>query len=373
LVPNAARSDSASWRLADLVDRLGGVVNPPDAGSDWVRRVSSIESATRDSLCFLASPKFRASLARSGAGFVVLRTEDCDAVPAGMVTVTVANPYLWFARAAALFSPPPPLTPGVHPHASVDPTASLGPGCQVDAGAVIAAGAQVGSNTRVGAGVYLGQSVEVGSQVCLHPRVTIYGGCKLGDRVIVHSGAVIGADGFGFARDGTQWVKIPQTGRVLIGDDCEIGANTTIDRGALDDTIIERGCKLDNQIQIAHNVRLGEGCALAACVGIAGSAVLGAHCQVGGGAGILGHLEIAAGTVISAMSLVTRSIPDSGFYTGVFPLMANRDWEHAAARLRRDARLRRRPTAATTAITTANTANTATTILKPDPSAHASD
>ncbi|NBT77233.1 MAG: UDP-3-O-(3-hydroxymyristoyl)glucosamine N-acyltransferase [Betaproteobacteria bacterium] len=189
-------------------------------------------------------------------------------------------------------------------------------------------------------GLLCGEDVVIGEESRLYPRVTIYPECMIGSRVIIHAGVVIGSDGFGFARDGSVWIKIPQTGRVRIGDDCEIGANTTIDRGAIEDTVIGAGCKLDNQIQVAHNVRIGEGCAIAACVGIAGSAVIGNHCQIGGGAGILGHLEIADHTIISAMSLVTRSITKPGFYTGVFPLMPNRDWEHAAAGLRRQVRLR---------------------------------
>ena len=328
--------------LGELVTQLGGVLSPETTASRRVFRFAAIDSAGLGEVCFLASPRYLRQLGACRAEAIILREEDAHRAPPDLTRIVVSDPYLWYARAASLLHPPEKPSPGIHPHASVSSEASVAHDVTIDAGAVIEAGVQIGRGTRIGAGCVVGRHSTIGESTLLYPRVTIYADCEVGSRVIIHAGAVIGADGFGFARAGSEWVKIPQTGRVRIGDDCEIGANTTIDRGALDDTVIEAGCKLDNQIQVAHNVRIGEGCAIAACVGIAGSAVIGPHCQIGGGAGILGHLEIAGGTIISAMSLVTRSISKAGFYTGIFPLMPNRDWEHAAAGLRRQERLRGR-------------------------------
>jgi len=328
------------FTLAELVARLGGELTPPASSSTRVYRFAAIEAAGRQDLCFVSSPRYRSKLAECRAAAVVLRTADVASAPVDLATIVVADPYVWYARAASLLCPPAESEGGIHPQAIVAPDATISEGVTIEAGAVIGPRARVGQRSWIGSGCVVGEGASIGDQSRLYPRVTVYAGCMIGSRVIIHAGAVIGSDGFGFARDGGNWIKIPQTGRVEIGDDCEIGANTTIDRGAIDNTVIGAGCKLDNQIQIAHNVRIGEGCAIAACVGIAGSATIGKHCQIGGGAGILGHLEIADHTVVSAMSLVTRSITTSGFYTGVFPLMPNRDWEHAAAGLRRQVRLR---------------------------------
>jgi UDP-3-O-[3-hydroxymyristoyl] glucosamine N-acyltransferase len=186
----------------------------------------------------------------------------------------------------------------------------------------------------IGAASYLGEAVSIGRDARLHPGVTVYAGCTIGERTIIHSGAVIGADGFGIAFDEDHWVKVPQVGKVRIGDDVEIGANTTIDRGALDDTIIEDGVKLDNQIQIAHNVHIGEHTAIAACTGIAGSARIGRHCRIGGAVGIAGHVEIGDRVEISGHTAVTRSISQPGAYTGVYPFEPNREWRRNAAQVR---------------------------------------
>jgi len=328
------------YTLGELVERLGGDLSPLASSSKRVYRFAAIEMATPRDLCFVASPRYRSKLTGCEAAAIVLRAGDVAHAPTDLTTIVVADPYVWYARAAVLFCPPPKSDGGIHPQANVADDAMISAGVTIEAGAVIGPRTRLGQGVWIGAGCVVGEDVVIGEQSRLYPRVTIYPGCLIGSRVSIHAGAVIGSDGFGFARDGGVWIKIPQTGRVRIGDDCEIGANTTIDRGAIEDTVIGAGCKLDNQIQVAHNVRIGEGCAIAACVGIAGSAIIGNHCQIGGGAGILGHLEIIDHTVISAMSLVTRSITTSGFYTGVFPLMRNRDWEHAAAGLRRQVRLR---------------------------------
>jgi UDP-3-O-[3-hydroxymyristoyl] glucosamine N-acyltransferase len=235
--------------------------------------------------------------------------------------IVTADPYVYFARVAQLFSPPEASPAGVHPAAVVAPavpaSASIGPGTTIDAGARI------------------GENVVIGDGSRLYANVSIYHACVIGRNCIVHSGAVIGADGFGFARerDG-RWIKIPQTGRVVIGDDVEVGANTTIDRGALDDTVIGNGVKLDNQIQIAHNVRIGDHTAIAGCVGIAGSTTIGARCMIGGQAGIIGHLSITDDVVVSAGTLVTKSIRRPGVYTGNLPVQTHPDWVKNFAHLR---------------------------------------
>jgi UDP-3-O-[3-hydroxymyristoyl] glucosamine N-acyltransferase len=230
----------------------------------------------------------------------------------------------------------------VHPSAAVDPSAVLGEGVSVGPFAVIEAGAWVGEGAVIGAHCVVGAGAAVGARTRLAPRVTLAAGCRIGARGIVHSGAVIGADGFGFAPHQGRWEKIEQLGGVRIGDDVEIGANTCIDRGALQDTVIEDGVKLDNLIQIGHNVRIGAHTAMAGCAGVAGSATIGAHCQIGGAAIILGHLTIADRVIISAGSAVTRSIRKPGQYSGLFPIDDNAAWEKNAATLRHLYELRER-------------------------------
>jgi UDP-3-O-[3-hydroxymyristoyl] glucosamine N-acyltransferase len=217
----------------------------------------------------------------------------------------------------------------------IEPGASVSASAAVGAGAYVGKDARLGERVVLGPGCHVGDGVEIGDDSRLHALVSVYAGCSIGRRAIIHSGAVIGADGFGMARDGERWTKIPQVGRVVIGDDVEIGANTTIDRGALEDTVIEDGVKLDNQIQIGHNVRIGAHTAMAACVGVAGSARIGRHCTVGGAGMILGHLEIADHVNISAGTLVAKSIVKPGTYTGIFPISEKKEWARTAAHLRK--------------------------------------
>jgi UDP-3-O-[3-hydroxymyristoyl] glucosamine N-acyltransferase len=232
-----------------------------------------------------------------------------------------------------LLNPPSRSPSGIHLSAIVD--SSVDPDVCIGAGSHVGKDVRIGKGSVLGTGCILGDGVTLGVQARLHGNVTIYPGCVIGARVIIHAGAVIGADGFGFARetDGG-WTKVPQIGRVIIGDDVEIGANTTIDRGALDDTVVENGVKLDNQIQIGHNVHIGADTAMAGCVGVAGSARIGRRCTVGGGAIILGHLTVADDVNISAATLVTKSIGQPGTYTGAMPFEAHRDWLKNTARMR---------------------------------------
>ncbi len=301
-------------------------------GERRLERVAPLDRAGVNDLSFLSDGTYRRHLAGTAAGAVLISAELADQCPT--TAIVVADPYLAYARAAALLHPLPWPAPGVHPRASVDPGATLGPGVAVGANAVIEAGVSVGAGSSVGPGCFLGEAAQIGERCRLHANVTVYHRCRLGDRVVVHSAAVIGSDGFGFANDGGNWIKIPQLGIARIGDDCEIGAGTTIDRGALQDTVIEHGVILDNQIQVAHNVRVGAHTAIAGCVGIAGSADIGCHCRIGGGAGILGHLSIADHVQIAAMSLVTRSITEPGSYASGTPLQESRQWRRNYARFR---------------------------------------
>lgn len=317
-------------RLMDIVAHFGGELRG-DA-EQIVCGLAPLETATRDQLSFLANPKYRQQLATTHAGAVILAPEMADHF-AGTAILT-PQPYLYFARVSQWLADVPRPSPGVHPSAvvagaSIAANASIGPHTWIAPGAVI------GDNVVIGAHCSIGPDTRIGAECWLYPSVTIYHSCMVGKRAIIHSGAVIGSDGFGFARDGDgTWIKIAQTGCVVIGDDVEIGANTTIDRGALDDTVIEAGVKLDNQIQVAHNVRIGAHTAIAGCVGIAGSATIGKRCTIGGAAVILGHLALADDVHVSSGTLVGKSIPKPGNYTGTVPFMAHDDWQKNFARLR---------------------------------------
>ena len=251
------------------------------------------------------------------------------------------DPYVAFARIASLFEPRPARVPGIHPSAAIDPTATVDPAAQVGPHVAIGARSRIGAGACIGPGSVLGDDCEVGEGCELVARVTLVTRVRLGKRVLVHPGAVLGADGFGIAMDHGHWTKVPQLGGVVVGDDCEIGANTTIDRGALGDTVLEEDVRLDNQIQVGHNARIGAHTAMAGCSAVAGSASIGRHCLVGGGAGILGHLEVCDRVVITAMSLVTHSIREPGEYSSGTPLMDNRNWRKSAARFRQLDRIAR--------------------------------
>ena len=299
--------------LAQIVARLGGRV--AGASDTLIHQVGSLETADSRQISFYTGKRHRAKLDATKAGAIIV-SPDCEG-DTKRPRIVADNPYLYFARVSQLFNPLVRQPAGVHPSA------------------VVAKSAKLGEGVSIGAGCVVGEDVVIGDGSCLYPRVVIYAGCKLGKRVIVHSGAVIGADGFGIADDNGHWVKIPQIGSVRIGDDVEIGANTTIDRGALDDTVIEEGVKLDNQIQIGHNTRIGAHTAIAGCVGIAGSADIGRHCTFGGAAMILGHLTIVDHVNISAGTFISRSILKPGTYTGIYPVDEHEAWARGAAWLRR--------------------------------------
>ncbi len=320
-----------SFTLSEIVARLGGEAVGEAASA--LTGVGTLESAGATQVAFLANLKYRAQLASTKAGAVILSPEERDATP--IPRIVTANPYAYYARTVALFNPPPEARPGVHATALIDPSATIAASAEVGPYAVIGPGASVGERAAIGAATVIGARVKVGEGTRLHPRVTVYDDCTIGARCILHSGSVVGADGFGMAPDAGRWVKIPQVGGVRIGDDVEVGANTTIDRGALDDTIIEEGVKLDNQIQVGHNCVIGAHTVIAGCVGIAGSVRIGRHCRIGGKAGITGHLEICDNVTVSAMTLITKSIREPGTYTSVPPFMPHDEWLRYAARVRR--------------------------------------
>lgn len=324
--------------LAELARRFGGEIRG-DA-SRAIAAVAPLERAQAQELAYVVGAEYRAALAATQAG-AVLMPHALAREYSGTAWV-VDEPRLVFAQVANLLHPRPSFTGGVHPSATVATDANCAASAYIDAQAVIAAGARIGERVFVGAGSFVGAGTMVGDDSYLAPRVTILADCRLGARCIVQAGAVIGSDGFGYARAGARWTKIPQLGRVIIGDDVEIGANTTVDRGALGDTVIGNGVKLDNLIQIAHNVHIGDDTAMAACVGVAGSAHIGRRCTVGGGAGILGHLSLADDVHVTATSLVSKTIDAAGEYSSTLPALPASAWRKTVARLRHLDELARR-------------------------------
>lgn len=339
-----------STSLGAMVDALGGALSgSPDT---VIRRLSSLSNAEAGDLSFVAHARYANQLSSTQATALIVPPSLQSQAEARGACVVVDDPYLYFARLTQWWAElhAPPLQPAIHPSAFVHPDAMLGEDVDIGPFAVVEARATVSRGARIGAHCVVSHGAFVGEDTRLHPRVVVGERCWVGARCILHSGVVIGADGFGFAPSGGEWIKIEQLGAVRIGNDVEVGANTCIDRGALEDTVIEDGVKLDNLIQIGHNVRVGAHTAMAGCVGVAGSAVIGAHCTVGGGAIVLGHLTLADGVNVSAASVVTRSINQPGLYTGMFPIDDNASWEKNAASLKQLNRLRERLKAAEQAI-----------------------
>lgn len=322
---------SDGMTLSELATRLDARLEGD--GAVVVRRVGSLAHAGPDAVTFLGNARLRDVAAATAAAAVIVAPEDVAAV--SRARLVHANPYAAFAQATALLHPEPVATPGVHSTASVDPAAHVDPSASVGPCAVVAAGAHVGAGAVLGPHCAVGAGARVEAGARLGPHVSVYHGCVIGPRTIVHAGAVIGADGFGMAEADGRWVKVPQVGRVTIGADCEVGANTTIDRGTIDDTVIEDDVKLDNQIQIGHNCRIGAHTAIAGCTGIAGSATIGRHVRIGGAAMIAGHLSIPDRTVIAAGSTVLNTIREPGFYNSSPPLMPLTEWRYVAAGVRR--------------------------------------
>lgn len=313
-------------------------------GSTRVSGVGTLAGAGAEQLAFLANPKYRSQLAATRAGIVVMREE--DAAEFTGTALIAKDPYAAFAKISALFEPRIVRAPGIHPSAAIDPDASVDASAHIGPHVAIGARSRIGADAVIGPGCVIGDDCEVGAGSELIARVTLVTRVRLGRRVRVHPGAVLGADGFGLAMEGGRWLKVPQLGGVVVGDDCEIGANTTIDRGALEDTVLEEDVRLDNQIQIGHNVRIGAHTAMAGCSAVAGSAKIGRYCLIGGSAGVLGHLELCDRVIITAMTLVTHSIREPGEYSSGTPLMDNRSWRKNAARFKQLDKIARRVNAA---------------------------
>ena len=330
-------ASSNGTRLSDLVERLGGqFIGDADL---VVHGIAPLEHANADSITFLSNPKLRKKASETLAAAIILKSSDAEFVRLSDYSgalIIVDNPYAYFARAAQWFEEigRKPVVPGIHPTACVDPSARIAASAVIGPLVCIEADVIIEEQVQIDAGSFVGHGSIIGANSRLHARVTVHHDCRIGQRAIFYSGAVIGSDGFGFANEAGRWIKIPQTGGVVIGDDVEVGANTCIDRGALSDTILEDGVKLDNQIQIGHNCHIGAHTAMAGCVGVAGSAVIGRNCTFGGAAMVLGHLTIADNVHISSGSMVSRSISEPGQYTGFYPLAKNADWEKTAVIVR---------------------------------------
>ncbi len=316
--------------MADIAALFGGrVLGDADTR---IAQVATLEHAQQGNIAFLTNAKYRAQLDATRASAVIVGEPEAEAT--ALPRIVCANPYAYFAKVSALLNPAPQAEAGVHPSAVIGTGARIDATAHVGANVVVGAGASIGAGSVIMENCSIGDHTSIGAGARLFPGVVIYHDCVIGSNLIAHAGVVIGSDGFGMAMENGRWLKIPQIGRVVIGDDVEIGANTTIDRGALDDTVIEDDVKLDNQIQVAHNVRIGAHTAIAGCVGIAGSASIGRYCRIGGSAGILGHLQIADNVEIASFTLVGKSIREAGSYAGIFPFSKNEEWRKNAAQLR---------------------------------------
>ncbi|MBH3386462.1 UDP-3-O-(3-hydroxymyristoyl)glucosamine N-acyltransferase [Pseudomonas juntendi] len=321
---------SVTITLGQLAEALGATLKGPEALQ--ITGLATLQEAGPGQLTFLANPQYRKYLDNCQAGAVLLKAADAESF-AGNALV-VADPYLAYARISHLFDPKPKAVAGIHPSAVVAEDAQVDASASIGPFAVIESGARIGANVSIGAHCFIGARCVVGEGGWLAPRVTLYHDVTIGKRVVIQSGAVIGGEGFGFANEKGIWRKIAQIGGVTIGDDVEIGVNTAVDRGALSDTRIGDGVKLDNQIQIAHNVQIGDHTAMAACVGISGSTRIGKHCMLAGGVGLVGHIDVCDNVFISGMTMVTRSITEPGSYSSGTAMQPLADWRKSAARIR---------------------------------------
>nr|WP_191623935.1 UDP-3-O-(3-hydroxymyristoyl)glucosamine N-acyltransferase [Pseudomonas fluorescens] len=316
--------------LGQLAEALGATLKGSEALE--ITGLATLQEAGAGQLSFLANPQYRKYLADTHASAVLLKAADAEDF-AGNALI-VADPYLAYARISHLFDPKPKAVAGIHPSAVVAEDAQVDALACVGPFAVIESGAKIGPGVTIGAHCFIGARCVIGEGGWLAPRVTLYHDVRIGERVVIQSGAVIGGEGFGFANEKGNWRKIAQIGGVIIGDDVEIGVNTAVDRGALADTRIGDGVKLDNQIQIAHNVQIGDHTAMAACVGISGSTRIGKHCTIAGGVGMVGHIDVCDGVFVSGMTMVTRSITEPGAYSSGTAMQPLADWRKSAARIR---------------------------------------
>jgi UDP-3-O-[3-hydroxymyristoyl] glucosamine N-acyltransferase len=319
-----------SWTLAEIAQHVNGqVVGDPEY---LIRGVGTLTHAGPEQISFLANNKYKKYLATTGAGAVIVAAG--TETDAATNLIVVDDAYVAYARAATMMHPLPKAEAGIHPSAWVHPEAHVAETASIAAQVTIERGAVIAEDVAIGPGSVIEADVKIGRNSIIKANVTLCREVQIGERVVIHPGVVIGADGFGIANDQGRWIKVPQVGRVIIGDDVEIGANTTIDRGAIDDTVIGQGVKLDNQIQIGHNVTIGDHTVIAGCVGIAGSTHIGSYCAIGGGTGIAGHIEIADGVQLTGMSMVTKSISEAGVYSSGIPIEPARQWHKNVIRYR---------------------------------------
>ena len=317
--------------LAELATRFGcELIGDPDAE---VASVATLKNAASGSVSFLASPAYRPQLAETRATAVIMR--EADAAECSVNALVCEDPYLTFARVATLLYPRPSVDAGIHSSAVVEASASVDPSAQIAALSYIGEGASIGARTYIGPGCVIGKNCHVGDDGYLSANISLIDDVQLGHRAIVHGGVVLGADGFGHKATDTGWLKVPQVGGVRIGNDVEIGASTTVDRGAIDDTIIGDGVRLDNQIQIAHNCNIGAHTVIASGTGVSGSTTIGSRCVVAGMVGFVGHIHICDDVVITGAAVVTKSITEPGVYSGSFPAEKDADWKRRVARFRR--------------------------------------
>jgi UDP-3-O-[3-hydroxymyristoyl] glucosamine N-acyltransferase len=318
------------FTLGELAERLGATLQ---GGADTqISGLATLQEAQAGQLSFLANPQYRKFLADSQASAVLLSPTDADGYVGA--ALLVANPYLAYAQLSHLFDRKPVAAVGVHPTALVAGDAQVHPSASIGPYVVIESAVQIGAGVRVGAHCFIGARTVIDVDGWLAPRVTLYHDVHIGKRVVIQSGAVLGADGFGFANEKGIWQKIAQIGGVLLGDDVEVGANTTIDRGALADTIIGNGVKLDNQIMVAHNVQIGDHTAMAGGAGISGSSKVGKHCMIAGRAGLVGHIEVCDNVFITGMTMITRSITEPGSYSSGTAMQPSAEWRKSATRFR---------------------------------------
>lgn len=319
------------YTLQALANHVGGTVHGDAALV--IQGLATLQQAQKHHLSFLSNPKYQAQLTTTQAGAVIIAAKDLPHCQ-GPAALVVANPYLAYAKIAQLYWHKPKAAIGIHPTAQVHASVRLGHDVSIGPYAVIEANSVLADGVVIGAHGVIGEDCHLGAYTELAPRVTLYHGVHIGQRCYVNSGVVIGSDGFGFAPHEQGYTKIPQLGRVVIGDDVDIGANTTIDRGALGDTVIADGVKLDNQLQIGHNVKIGAHTVIAGCTGIAGSAEIGANCMIGGATNIGGHLSIADRVILLGTSMVTNSIDHAGVYASGTGLLPRSDWQKSTVRLR---------------------------------------
>ncbi|MBR6026332.1 MAG: UDP-3-O-(3-hydroxymyristoyl)glucosamine N-acyltransferase [Neisseriaceae bacterium] len=321
------------YTLSEIVHHLGGKL----VGNDkTITSVKSLEDANDEQITFLSNPKYRSKINETNAGAIIVKDGTQQGLPENKSYLLCDDPYLYFAKVMRLFNPMPKTIGQIHPSAVIHPSAKVPESCEISANVVICADVSLGENCRILAGSVIGTACVLDDDCVIYPNTVLYPKTVLGKRVVIHACCTIGADGFGNARDmkTLEWHKIPQVGGVVIGSDSEIGAHTTIDRGTLSDTVVGEGCRIDNQVQIGHNCKIGKHTAIAACAGISGSVNIGDYCIIGGAAMFVGHIEIADGTIIGGGTAVTRSIKEAGYYATCFPLQTKKDWSKNAVHIR---------------------------------------